>query len=150
MESISAVLKERLEKINQLKARGVILYQDQFKPAGSIQTLLDSFQEGKSAKISGRMMTRRAHGKTAFADLRDHSGKIQIYLKLDILGQDQFELFQLLDLGDILGIEGTLFTTHKGEKTVNVSRFVLLSKIVQVLPEKWHGLKDVEIRYRQR
>lgn len=150
MESISAVLKERLEKINQLRARGVVLYQDQFRPTETIQSLLDHFQDGKQVKISGRMMTRRAHGKSAFADLHDHTAKIQIYAKLDVLGQDSFELFQLLDLGDILGVEGTLFVTQKGEKTVNLSRFVLLSKIVQVLPEKWHGLKDIEIRYRQR
>ncbi len=150
MESISEVLKERLEKISQLKARGILLYQDQFKPTSSIQDLLDKFEEGKPVKISGRMMTRRAHGKSAFADLRDQSGKIQIYAKVDVLGQDPFDFFLLLDLGDILGIEGTLFVTHKGEKTVNISRFVLLSKIVQVLPEKWHGLKDVETRYRQR
>ncbi len=150
MESISAVLKERLEKINQLKARGTVLYQDQFKPADFIQNLLDSFQDDKQVKISGRMMTRRIHGKSAFADVHDHTGKIQIYVKLDVVGQDLFDLFQLLDLGDILGVEGSLFVTHKGEKTIQVSRFVLLSKIVQVLPEKWHGLKDVEIRYRQR
>jgi len=150
VDTTSAVLKERLEKINQLKSKGFTLYQDQFKPTESIQNLLESFQEGKTVKVSGRMMTRRAHGKTAFADLHDATGKIQIYAKLDVLGAEQFELFQLLDLGDILGIEGNLFVTHKGEKTINVSRFVLLSKIVQVLPEKWHGLKDVEIRYRQR
>ena len=150
MEAISAVLKERLEKINQLKSQGVVLYQDQFKPTGLIQGLLEPFQEGKQVKISGRMMTRRTHGKSAFADLRDHTGKIQIYAKLDTLGKDPFDLFQLLDLGDILGIEGSLFVTHKGEKTVNVSCFVVLSKIVQILPEKWHGLKDIETRYRQR
>ncbi|MBI4367979.1 MAG: lysine--tRNA ligase [Candidatus Omnitrophica bacterium] len=150
MDTIPEVLKERLEKIKELKSKGVRLYSDQFKPTDSICSLLDPFQEGKQVKIAGRMMTRRIHGKSAFADLRDDTGKIQVYAKYDVIGQDGFQLFELLDLGDILGAEGTLFLTHKGEKTVKIERFVLLSKIVQVLPEKWHGLKDVEARYRQR
>ena len=150
MDALSEVLRERLEKINLLKSKGVAIYQDQFQPTDAVQSLLEPFQEGKAVKISGRMMTRRVHGKSAFADIHDWTGKIQVYLKYDVLGAEQFELFGLLDLGDILGIEGSLFTTHKGEKTVKVDRFHLLSKIVQVLPEKWHGLKDVEIRYRQR
>lgn len=150
MEITSPILKERLAKINQLKAKGVELYEDQFKPVDTVQAILEPFEEGRKVKLSGRMMTRRLHGKSAFADMHDHTGKIQIYVKLDAVGQDLFDLFQLLDLGDILGIEGSLFVTHKGEKSIHVSRFVLLSKIFQVLPEKWHGLKDVEIRYRQR
>ncbi|MBI4372750.1 MAG: lysine--tRNA ligase [Candidatus Omnitrophica bacterium] len=150
METLSEVLKERLDKIKGLKSKGVILYQDKFHPTHPIRNLVDSFQEGQKVKVSGRMMTRRVHGKSAFADLKDDSGKIQIYAKVDLLGAKEFELFELLDLGDILGIEGTLFMTHKGEKTIKIERFVLLSKIVQVLPEKWHGLKDVEARYRQR
>ena len=150
MEATSEVLKERLDKIKELKAKGIALYRDQFQPTQSIQNLLDSFEEGKQVKVCGRMMTRRVHGKSAFADLRDDTGKIQIYAKHDVLGAKSFELFELLDLGDILGVEGTLFITHKGEKTVKVEQFALLSKIVQILPEKWHGLKDIEARYRQR
>lgn len=150
MESTSEVLKERLDKIKALKSSGILLYQDQFEPTDSIHSILTPFQEGRRVKVAGRMMTRRVHGKSAFADLKDDSGKIQIYAKYDILGAKDFELFELLDLGDILGVEGTLFTTHKGESTIKIERFLLLSKIVQVLPEKWHGLKDVEARYRQR
>lgn len=150
MEVTSEVLKERLDKIKELKAKGVILYRDEFTPTNSILDILEPFQEGASVKVAGRLMTRRVHGKSAFADLKDHSGKIQIYAKFDVLGEADFKLFELLDLGDILGIEGTLFTTHKGEKTVKIERFTLLSKIVRILPEKWHGLKDVEARYRQR
>jgi len=150
VEAISEVLKERLDKIKELKSKGIVLYRDQFEPTDSIQTLLEPFQDGKHVKLCGRMMTRRIHGKSAFADLKDDTAKIQIYAKYDVLGEKDFGLFELLDLGDILGVEGTLFITHKGEKTVNVERFVVLSKIVQILPEKWHGLKDVEARYRQR
>ena len=150
MEITSEVLKERLDKIKEIKSKGIPLYQDQFQPTDSIQGILESFQEGGQVKVCGRMMTKRAHGKTAFADLKDETSKIQIYAKYDVLGAKDFELFELLDLGDILGIEGTLFITHKGEKTIKIERFLLLAKIVQILPEKWHGLRDVESRYRQR
>lgn len=150
MENASEILRERLEKIKELQNKGILLYQDGFGPSGNIKTYLDQFQEGGSAKVAGRMMAKRVHGKSAFGDLKDETAKIQIYAKLDVLGEEAFKLFELLDIGDILGIEGTLFVTHKGEKTIKIERFTLLSKIVGVLPEKWHGLKDVETRYRQR
>lgn len=100
--------------------------------------------------MAGRLMAKRTHGKSAFADVKDETGKIQVYVKLDVVGEQAYELFGLLDLGDIVGVEGVLFMSRMGEKTVRVERFELLSKIVQVLPEKWHGLRDVELRYRQR
>lgn len=150
MNETSEVLKERLEKIQKLRAQGQKLYPNHFLSDERISSLLEHFEEGKRVKVAGRMTARRTHGKSSFSDLRDETGKIQIYLKADVVGKESFDLFALLDLGDILGVEGTLFTTHMGEKTIKVERFSLLSKIVQVLPEKWHGLKDVEIRYRQR
>jgi len=150
VESTSEVLKERLDKIQALKAKGVVLYSDDFKSDRQIGPLTQNFQDGKSVKVAGRMMTRRVMGKSIFADLKDDSGKIQIYLKKNDTGEESFDFFKLLDIGDVLGVEGSLFITKMGEKTINVSRFVLLSKIVRVLPEKWHGLKDVEARYRQR
>ncbi|OGW86156.1 MAG: lysine--tRNA ligase [Omnitrophica bacterium RIFCSPHIGHO2_02_FULL_46_11] len=150
MEITSEVLKERLDKIKEIKSKGISLYQDQFQPTDSIQSALESFQENKRVKVCGRLMTKRMHGKSGFADLKDETGKIQIYAKHDVLGDKDFELFEWLDLGDILGIDGTLFITQKGEKTIKVEHFSLLAKIVQILPEKWHGLRDVEARYRQR
>ena len=150
MDFTPEVLKERLQKIEELKAKGISLYSDVFRPTSRISDLLEPFVEGKQVQVAGRMMTRRAHGKSVFADLKDETGKIQIYVKFDLVGKDQFELFELLDLGDILGVDGSLLVTQKGEKTIKVNRFVLLSKIVRTLPEKWHGLKDVEARYRQR
>jgi lysyl-tRNA synthetase, class II len=150
VESTSEVLKERLDKINEIKNKGIPLYSDAFQPSSNIGKILKTFEEGKPAKVAGRMMTRRGHGKTTFADLRDETGKIQLYVKQNVVGQDPYELFNFLDLGDILGIEGELFITKKGEKTISVKEFKLLSKIVNILPEKWHGLKDVEARYRQR
>ncbi len=150
MESSSEVLQERLGKIAQLKRSSIPLYSDGFSPTHTAAGILASFQEGASVKIAGRMMTCRGHGKSAFADLRDETGKIQIYVKQDSVGENAYGLFMLLDLGDILGVEGTLFTTKKGEKTVQAKEFKLLSKIVRILPEKWHGLQDVEACYRQR
>lgn len=150
MESTPEVLKERIEKIKSFQFQGIPLYQDHFRPTHSIGKIFEFFNAGKSVKVAGRLMTRRIHGKSAFADLKDDTGKIQIYAKFDVLGEKEFRFFNQLDLGDILGIEGTLFVTHKGEKTIKIEHFALLSKIVRILPEKWHGLKDVESRYRHR
>ena len=150
MDITSEVLKDRFEKVKELRTKGVSLYSDSFKPAHTVESILEPLQEERSVKVAGRLMTKRDHGKSAFADLKDETGKIQIYVKLETIGKENFDWFQLLDLGDIVGIEGTLFLTHKGEKTVKVEKFQLLSKIVRILPEKWHGLKDVEARYRQR
>ena len=99
--------------------------------------------------MAGRISARRDHGKTSFADLRDRSGKIQIYLRKEGVGDDQFDIWSLLDVGDWVGVEGELFRTRAGEITVQVGTFELLSKALLGLPEKWHGLKDVEIRYRK-
>lgn len=150
MDSSSEVLKERLGKIRGLKAKGVSLYSDGFVPTDIIRDLLEPFQDGRQVKVAGRVMTRRLHGKSAFADVRDETEKIQIYVKYDLVGKEQFGFFESLDLGDILGIEGALFITQKGERSIKVERFVLLAKIVRTLPEKRHGLRDVEARYRQR
>ncbi|MDD5218905.1 MAG: OB-fold nucleic acid binding domain-containing protein, partial [Candidatus Omnitrophica bacterium] len=95
-------------------------------------------------------MARRIMGKSIFSDLKDETGKIQIYGKRDVLSEEGFKAFTSLSIGDILGIDGTLFTSKTGEKTIRIEKFERLSKIVRVLPEKWHGLKDIEIRYRNR
>lgn len=95
-------------------------------------------------------MTMRPHGKTVFLDIRDRTGKIQVYIKRDKVGEDTFEISHLLDLGDILGVEGTLFKTRTGEITIFADNITLLSKSLLNPPEKWHGLKDIELRHRQR
>lgn len=101
-------------------------------------------------KVAGRIMIIRGHGKTAFCKLRDEKGDIQLYFRKDALDEKEWNLFKLVDIGDILGVEGTVFTTHTGEVTVRVLSFTMLSKSLRPLPEKWHGLTDVEQRYRQR
>ncbi|MBI4388210.1 MAG: lysine--tRNA ligase [Candidatus Omnitrophica bacterium] len=150
MDPSSEILKERLQKIEALKKRGIRLYGDKFPITHSIGQVLETFEEGKEVCLAGRLMAKRAHGKSSFGDLKDDTGKIQIYVKLDAVRETSYQLFSELDLGDILGIYGTLFVSRMGEKTIRVDRFELLSKIVQVLPEKWHGLRDVELRYRHR
>ncbi|MBW2990217.1 lysine--tRNA ligase, partial [Candidatus Woesearchaeota archaeon] len=103
-----------------------------------------------AVKVAGRLMTIRVMGKASFAHLMDESGQIQLYFKQDELGKDAYKLFKKLDIGDIIGVEGSVFKTKKGEVTVNVKKFELLTKSLRPLPEKFHGLKDTELRYRQR
>lgn len=101
-------------------------------------------------KMAGRVVARRGHGKAAFAHLLDQDGQFQVYAKVDTLGESKYEQFDMLDIGDWIGVEGYVFKTNRGEVTVNVERWTLLSKALRPLPEKWHGLKDVEMRYRRR
>ncbi len=125
-------------------------YGHRYLPKDSIKELQDQFQDGRKVKVAGRMMTCRVMGRAAFAHLKDESAKIQIYIKSDEVGAEQYERFKALSLGNILGVEGALFLSKTGEKTIRVERFEVLSTIVKTLPEKWHGLKDTEIRYRHR
>ena len=107
-------------------------------------------EEGGEVQIAGRLMAIRGHGKASFAVLNDRTGNIQIYFKLDNLGEEKYSQFKLLDIGDIIGLKGKVFKTKRGELTVKIEDFDLVSKSLRPLPEKFHGLKDVEIRYRQR
>lgn len=125
-------------------------YGHRFLPKDSIAELRENFQEGRKIRAAGRLMTRRDMGKSAFADLKDETGRMQIYAKKDILGEEHYRFFTGLSLGDILGLEGELFKSKTGEPTIRIEKFERLSKIVRTLPEKWHGLKDVETRYRHR
>ena len=126
------------------------LYGERYLPIEPISSVIQNFTEGRSVRCAGRMMARRIMGKSVFCDLKDEDGRIQMYGKSDELGEPEFEAFKALRIGDILGVEGTLFNSKTGEKTIKVKKFKLLSKIVRSLPEKWHGLKDVETRFRHR
>jgi len=147
---MSTIRDERIEKLKAIQAEGVYPYGSKFEISSSIQALTGKFKAGKTCKTAGRLTAMRAHGKSAFCDLRDQTGKIQLYVKKDVVGEKGFALFSKLDIGDIIGITGELFKTKTGEPTIKVNEFRLLSKSLLPLPEKWHGLKDVEIRYRQR
>ncbi|MFH1039529.1 MAG: lysine--tRNA ligase [PVC group bacterium] len=142
--------ENRLKKLQELVDRGVNPYGGRFDRRDTAADCRDRYQEGREVAVAGRLTAIRGHGKAVFADLRDSSGKIQLYLRRDVLGEQAFETVNLLDLGDIVGARGTLFTTRKGEISVMVREVTLLSKALQPLPEKWHGLQDRETRYRRR
>ena len=143
-------MQDRLTKLKKIKEMGIEPYGGRFTRSHRIKRLIEDFREGILTRVSGRIMALRGHGKAAFLDIQDESGRIQIYVKKDDIKAEDFLLFKNLDIGDIIGLEGTLFLTQKGEKTIKVRRLFLLSKSLRPLPEKWHGLKDIEIRYRRR
>lgn len=142
----------RRVKIERLKAQGIEPYAYRYDRTHEIQKLLDSFDElcaGKTTvRVAGRLVARREHGKTSFAHIEDGTGRIQLYLRRDTLAS--FDIFLMLDIGDFIGVSGELMVTRTGEKTVLVREFTLLAKAMRPLPEKYHGLKDVESRYRRR
>jgi len=147
---LNEIIQKRIEKLNLLRQRGICPYPNKFTRSHLIKDLLKEYNEGQEVAIAGRIMAKRQHGKAAFADLRDFSGKIQLYFQLDTVGKDSFLLFEAVDIGDFIGVKGHIFKTRTGELTVKVNEFVILSKSLRPLPEKWHGLKDIELRYRQR
>ncbi|WP_029421913.1 lysine--tRNA ligase [Alicyclobacillus macrosporangiidus] len=149
----------RINKLRELESRGIDPFGHRYEVTHHAADILafgaDKSKEeldeiGLRVRIAGRMMVRRGHGKATFAVLQDRTGSIQIYAKYDVLGKDMYEVFQLLDLGDFLGVEGPVFRTNRGEITVLAESITVLAKSLRPLPEKWHGLKDVERRYRQR
>ena len=136
-------------KLEAVRKAGADPYQTHFQRDGSIQELLAGFTEGKQARVAGRLIAIRTHGKRTFADLRDQTGKIQLVFAQDNLGE-RYGRLEELDLGDIVCVTGPCMTTKTGEKSIAVSEWSLLAKSLRPLPEKWHGLQNVEIRYRQR
>ncbi|MEN8200168.1 MAG: lysine--tRNA ligase [Thermodesulfobacteriota bacterium] len=153
------ILKQRREKADNLADLGVNLYSNQFKPANRIKELPPKGEHlaaetqdetNYTYSIAGRIMSMRKFGKAAFFHLADSSGRIQVYIKKDGIGDEIFATFKKWDIGDIVGIEGKLFRTKTGELSVLADRLVMISKSLRPLPEKFHGLTDVETRYRQR
>ena len=143
----------RIEKLNKLREKGVDPYGACYNNATPLKEVVDGYSEedeGKKVKCAGRIMTMRRQGKASFLHLKDWSGKLQVYVKMNTVGEEKYEIFRLLDLGDIIGVEGGLVKTRTGEITVFADDLTVLSKALLPPPEKWHGLKDVEIRYRQR
>ena len=151
--NLNEILKIRREKLEQLKEMGrnpfEILKYDQTHHSKDIK---DNFEEmeGKDVSIAGRIMSFRDMGKASFCDIQDRYGRIQAYIKQDELGEEEYKVFKTYDIGDIVGIKGFVFKTKRGEISVHAKQVTLLCKSLQPLPEKWHGLKDTEIRYRQR
>lgn len=153
-ENESQEYEIRVEKVKKLRALSIEPWPE-FEPidsnASKIKADYEQDQQEREYKVAGRLMTIRLHGKSIFADVQDESGRIQIYLKKDMIGDQQFEVFKdLIDVGDIIWIKGTSFKTKMNEITLQVIEFKLLSKCLRPLPEKFHGLSDIEIKYRQR
>jgi lysyl-tRNA synthetase class 2 len=147
-------VQQREENLRALTDLGVEPYPYTFAPTHHAETILGDYDrleaEGTEVVAAGRLMAIRGHGKSTFAHLQDRTGRIQVYLKLDHLGEAGYAVVRLLDLGDLVGVRGPVFRTRTGETTIEVRELTFLAKCLTPLPEKWHGLKDTEIRYRQR
>ncbi len=153
-DPVEVETSEKLEKLQELRNLGIEPYNGRFEKTHTVLEIRNHeatlIQSEARVRTAGRLMAIRRHGKALFADLQDHTGRIQIYVKRDVLGDDRFQVFRVIDVGDLLGVEGKVFRTHAGELTVLVEDFVFLGKCLRPLPEKWHGLRDVEVRYRKR
>ncbi len=158
MSELNEFIKVRLDKLKALREKGVNPYPTRFDPTHHSADLLEKYKDLQAAEhreadkvsIAGRLVTIRGMGKSSFAHILDGQGKIQVYVKLDGIGEKDYEIFKMLDLGDIIGVKGFPFKTKTGEVSVHVESFTLLAKSLHPLPEKWHGLTDVEARYRHR
>jgi lysyl-tRNA synthetase, class II len=151
MEPENELIALRRKKLEALRALGVEPFgAAAFETSGVIAELRQKFTEGAIFRAAGRITAHRDMGKSHFVDLRDLTGRIQVYLHGKEIGPESMEVFQLLDLGDFIGVEGVCFLTKTGEPTLKVRRFEVLAKSLRPLPEKWHGLQDIEARYRER
>ncbi len=147
---VDEIKQVRIEKLNKLLGLGLEPYGRRFVTTHSVAEALKNFAEETPVTLAGRVLANRAHGKAVFMDLADQTGKIQLYINMGTIGERAVAIVGSLDIGDIIGVEGVLFKTKTGQETVKVSAVTVLSKSLMTLPEKWHGLKDVEVRYRQR
>lgn len=158
MSTEEQYLQQRREKLEKLRQLGVDLYPRRYASSHSIEQISNELRDvpaeeletqHRRERVSGRIIALRGHGKVAFLNLKQEDAQIQVYLKKDIIGE-QFAIYECLDLGDFIGVEGELFRTKTGELTIKAESLTFLSKALRPLPEKWHGLQDVELRYRQR
>src|SRR5213083_2371467 len=150
MDDTNALIKQRKEKLEALRAKGIDPFKNKFAPTEKCAEARANYVEGREVSIAGRISAHRDMGKSQFIDVKDQSGRIQVYAQKQALGDEQFDIFKHLDLGDFIGVKGTMFTTKMGEISVKLDSFVILAKALRPPPEKWHGLADTEIRYRQR
>ena len=150
MEEENELIALRRQKLEALQARGVRPFGAGFETAGTIAEVCEKFAEGVTLRAAGRITAHRDMGKSHFIDLRDATGGMQVYIQAKELGPELMDTFALLDIGDFIGVEGACFVTKTGEPTLKAKTLQVLAKSLRPLPEKWHGLQDVEARYRQR
>ncbi|MBI4736215.1 MAG: lysine--tRNA ligase [candidate division NC10 bacterium] len=158
MDEANAFIRERLKKLEELSRDGIDPYPSTFPVTHLAGDLTGRYATADEAALAaaepvtlgGRVLSLREHGKASFAHVKDQTGKIQIYVRQDGVGESAYHLFRRVDVGDFLGVQGRLFRTKTGELTIQVEHLTLLAKSLRPLPDKWHGLSDVEVRYRQR
>ncbi len=158
-EELNEQMRVRRDKLNDYREKGLDPFGGKYSRTHLAEELIEKYDKYSKEEleamtdkvtIAGRMMTKRGKGKAGFAHVQDLSGQIQLYVRKDAIGEDAYEVFKTTDLGDIVGITGVMFKTNVGELSVKATEFELLSKSLRPLPEKYHGLKDIEQRYRQR
>src|SRR5213079_2458449 len=150
MDDENSLIAQRREKLAALQARGLDPFGHAYETSGTIAEVCGKFSEGATLRAAGRISAHRDMGKSHFVDLRDTTGRIQVYIQAKELGAEAMEIFKLVDLGDFIGVEGDCFLTKTGEPTLKVHKLELLAKSLRPLPKKWHGLQGIEARYRQR
>ena len=155
MEDTNSLIEQRKAKLKSLEAKGIFPFQNKFTPDTQCNVARSGFDsgalpEGQRVSVAGRITAHRDMGKSMFIDVRDQSGRIQCYAQKNVLGDEQFAIFTHLDLGDFVGVTGTLFRTKTGEPSLKLEAFTILAKSLRPPPAKWYGLEDTEIRYRQR
>jgi lysyl-tRNA synthetase class 2 len=150
MDDTNSLIEQRKAKLAALRAKGIDPFKNKFTPGETCRHAREQYAEGREVALAGRITAHRDMGKSMFLDIRDQSGRMQIYAQKNVLGDEQFAIFQHLDLADFIGVKGTMFTTKTNEISVKITGFTILAKALRPPPAKWHGLEDTEIRYRQR
>lgn len=152
-EELNEILMVRRQKLKELQQSGKDPFRIvKYNVTHHSNEIIENFEsmDGMQVSAAGRLMSKRDMGKASFCDIHDRGGKIQIYVRINDVGEEAYEEFRKFDIGDIVGVEGTVFRTHKGEISIRAEKMSMLAKSLKPLPEKWHGLKDVDLRYRQR
>lgn len=153
-KEVSEQMQVRIDKMHKIEESGRLPFGHKFEwthhTSDIREQFVDDAEEELKVMVAGRVMAIRGHGKTCFMDVQDKTGRIQVYVRKDVLGEENYALIKMMDIGDIAGITGTVFRTHMGELSIKCEALEILSKSLRPLPEKWHGLKDIETRYRQR
>jgi lysyl-tRNA synthetase class 2 len=152
MDDTNSLIEQRRAKLAALRAKGIDPFSaaNKFTPAETCAQARAAYAEGREVTLAGRITAHRDMGKSMFLDIRDQSDRLQVYAQKNVLGDEQFDIFRHLDLGDFIGVRGTMFITRTGEISVKIASFTILTKALRPPPAKWHGLEDTEIRYRQR
>jgi len=150
VDETNSLIAQRKAKLHALRQQGIDPFRNKFTPTETCAVARANYVEGRDVAVAGRLTAHRDMGKSMFVDVRDQSGRIQVYAQKNVLGDEQFGIFGHLDLGDFIGARGTLFTTKTGEISIKLTGFTILAKALRPPPAKWHGLEDTEIRYRQR